>query len=105
MLNVEPIIETRYEPVTRRVCTDPDAAARELWEETGVRATPNQYLTNVDVIDRFVHLDRQTRKGRLGLLGREGEDAALRKIEKDQEFTNYRKDCGIWEIEQQTKHF
>jgi len=32
VLNVEPIIETRYEPVTRRVCTQPDAAAREFNE-------------------------------------------------------------------------
>ena len=28
VLNVEPIIETRYEPVTRRVCTEPDNSVR-----------------------------------------------------------------------------
>ena len=32
VLNVEPIVETRYEPVTRRVCTEPDATAREFNE-------------------------------------------------------------------------
>lgn len=32
VLNVEPIIETRYEPVTRRVCTEPDGSAREFNE-------------------------------------------------------------------------
>jgi uncharacterized protein YcfJ len=32
VLNVEPIIETRYEPVTRRVCTEPDNSAREFNE-------------------------------------------------------------------------
>ena len=32
VLNVEPIVETRYEPVTRRVCTEPDATAREFSE-------------------------------------------------------------------------
>ena len=32
VLNVEPVIETRYEPVTRRVCTEPDASAREFNE-------------------------------------------------------------------------
>jgi uncharacterized protein YcfJ len=32
VLNVEPIIETRYEPVTRRVCTEPDNSAREFSE-------------------------------------------------------------------------
>ncbi|MEN8204442.1 MAG: hypothetical protein ABFS24_00395 [Pseudomonadota bacterium] len=36
VLNVEPIIETRYEPVTRRVCTEPDSSAREF---NGVAAT------------------------------------------------------------------
>ena len=30
VVNVEPVIETRYEPVTRRVCSEPDAAAREF---------------------------------------------------------------------------
>lgn len=30
VLSVEPIIETRYEPVTRRVCTEPDASARQF---------------------------------------------------------------------------
>jgi uncharacterized protein YcfJ len=30
VVNVEPVIETRYEPVSRRVCTEPDAAAREF---------------------------------------------------------------------------
>lgn len=30
VVNVEPVIETRYEPVARRVCTEPDAAAREF---------------------------------------------------------------------------
>jgi len=32
VVNVEPVIETRYEPVSRRVCTEPDAAAREFSE-------------------------------------------------------------------------
>ena len=32
VLSVEPIIETRYEPVTRRVCTEPDNSAREFNE-------------------------------------------------------------------------
>jgi uncharacterized protein YcfJ len=32
VLNVEPVIETRYEPVTRRVCTEPDESAREFNE-------------------------------------------------------------------------
>jgi hypothetical protein len=32
VLNVEPIIEMRYEPVTRRVCTQADATAREFNE-------------------------------------------------------------------------
>ena len=32
VLKVEPIIETRYEPVTRRVCTEPDDTAREFNE-------------------------------------------------------------------------
>ena len=32
VIKVEPIIETRYEPVTRRVCTEPDDAAREFNE-------------------------------------------------------------------------
>ena len=32
VLSVEPVIETRYEPVTRRVCTAPDASAREFNE-------------------------------------------------------------------------
>ena len=32
VLNVEPIIETRYEPVTRRVCTEPDDSVREFNE-------------------------------------------------------------------------
>lgn len=30
VLKVEPIIETRYEPVTREVCTEPDESAREF---------------------------------------------------------------------------
>ena len=30
VLKVEPIIETRYEPVTRKVCTEPDDSAREF---------------------------------------------------------------------------
>ncbi|MEN8106594.1 MAG: hypothetical protein ABFS22_01150 [Pseudomonadota bacterium] len=30
VLNVEPVMETRYEPITRRVCTEPDATAREF---------------------------------------------------------------------------
>ena len=30
VLHVEPITETRYEPVTRRVCTEPDESAREF---------------------------------------------------------------------------
>ena len=32
VIKVEPIIETRYEPVTRRVCTEPDDSAREFNE-------------------------------------------------------------------------
>jgi hypothetical protein len=32
VLKVEPVIETRYEPVTRRVCTEPDDSAREFNE-------------------------------------------------------------------------
>ena len=32
VLSVEPIIETRYEPVTRRVCTEPDSSARAFNE-------------------------------------------------------------------------
>ena len=32
VLSVEPIIETRYEPVTRRVCTEPDNSVREFNE-------------------------------------------------------------------------
>jgi len=30
VLKVEPIIETRYEPVTRELCTEPDDSAREF---------------------------------------------------------------------------
>ena len=30
VLHVEPIIETRYEPVTREVCTEPDDSARDF---------------------------------------------------------------------------
>jgi uncharacterized protein YcfJ len=32
VVNVQPIVETHYEPVTRRVCTDPDDASREFTE-------------------------------------------------------------------------
>jgi len=32
VLSVEPIIETRYEPVTRRVCTEPENSVREFNE-------------------------------------------------------------------------
>ena len=32
VLSVEPIIETRYEPVTRRVCTEPDNSVRAFNE-------------------------------------------------------------------------
>ena len=32
VVNVQPIVETHYEPVTRRVCTDPDSASREFTE-------------------------------------------------------------------------
>ena len=32
VLNVEPVIETRYEPVTRRVCTEADDSVREFNE-------------------------------------------------------------------------
>ena len=32
VLGVEPVIETRYEPVTRRVCTEPDESARQFGE-------------------------------------------------------------------------
>ena len=30
VLNVQPVVETQYAPVTREVCTEPDAAAREF---------------------------------------------------------------------------
>jgi uncharacterized protein YcfJ len=30
VLDVQPIVETYYEPVTREVCADPDPASREL---------------------------------------------------------------------------
>ena len=30
VLKVEPVIETRYEPVTREVCTEPDSTARDF---------------------------------------------------------------------------
>lgn len=30
VVNVQPIVETAYEPVTRRICTDPDKSGREL---------------------------------------------------------------------------
>ena len=30
VLSVQPVMETRYQPVTRRVCTEPDASAREF---------------------------------------------------------------------------
>jgi uncharacterized protein YcfJ len=30
VLDVQPIVETYYEPVTRTVCSEPDAAAREF---------------------------------------------------------------------------
>jgi uncharacterized protein YcfJ len=32
VLSVEPVMETRYKPVTRRVCTEPDESAREFSE-------------------------------------------------------------------------
>ena len=32
VLRVEPVMETRYEPVTRRVCTEPDNSARKFNE-------------------------------------------------------------------------
>jgi len=32
VLHVEPVMKTRYEPVTRRVCTEPDESAREFNE-------------------------------------------------------------------------
>ena len=32
VLSVEPVVETRYQPVTRRVCTEPDDSAREFSE-------------------------------------------------------------------------
>jgi uncharacterized protein YcfJ len=32
VLSVEPVIETRYEPVSRRVCTEPDATGRDFNE-------------------------------------------------------------------------
>ena len=32
VLSVQPVMETRYQPVTRRVCTEPDEAAREFGE-------------------------------------------------------------------------
>ena len=30
VLSVQPVMETRYQPVTRRVCTEPDESAREF---------------------------------------------------------------------------
>ena len=30
VVDVQPIVETRYEPVTRTVCSEPDAATREF---------------------------------------------------------------------------
>ena len=30
VLNVQPVVETHYTPVTREVCTEPEAAAREF---------------------------------------------------------------------------
>jgi len=36
VVNVQPIVETVYQPVTRKVCTDPDDASREF---TQVSAT------------------------------------------------------------------
>lgn len=30
VLNVQPVVETHYAPVTREVCTEPDAAARQF---------------------------------------------------------------------------
>jgi uncharacterized protein YcfJ len=30
VLNVQPIVETRYQPVSREVCSEPDADAREF---------------------------------------------------------------------------
>lgn len=30
VLKVEPVMQTRYEPVTREVCTEPDASARQF---------------------------------------------------------------------------
>ena len=32
VVNVQPIVETHYEPVTRSVCTDPDSSSREFVE-------------------------------------------------------------------------
>jgi uncharacterized protein YcfJ len=32
VLSVEPVVETRYEPVARRVCTEPDDSVREFSE-------------------------------------------------------------------------
>ena len=32
VLSVEPVMETRYQPVTRRVCAEPDESAREFSE-------------------------------------------------------------------------
>ena len=32
VVNVQPIVETHYEPVTRRVCNDPDTASRPFKE-------------------------------------------------------------------------
>ena len=32
VVNVQPIVETVYDPVTRRVCTDPDDASRDFTE-------------------------------------------------------------------------
>lgn len=30
VLSVDPVIETRYEPVTRRICSEPDETARQF---------------------------------------------------------------------------
>jgi len=43
VVNVQPIVETVYEPVTRRVCNDPDDAAREF---TAVAATIGEDIRN-----------------------------------------------------------
>lgn len=45
VLNVEPVFETRYEPVTRRVCTEPDASTRKFNEVAATIGEDIRYQT------------------------------------------------------------